>query len=180
MSPIRFPAIALVLLALALAGCGIAETKLPPDPTVEYLPCSGMDLEAADRVDPLTVLTQLAPDVGETQWGGLWTVGEEWHIGLTDVGAIDWQAACPEINDPGLVVHEAPFPLGDVETWSGTVEARIAASGHPGSMSQQIAVQSGQYLIEIRAVSVEDASALTEGVPLEAWLYGGQVASGSG
>jgi hypothetical protein len=180
MSRFRSPATASTLLALALVGCGIAETKLPPDPTVEYLPCSGMDLKAADRVDPLTVLARLAPDVGETLWGGTWTIGEEWHIGLTDVGAIDWQLVCPEISDPGLVVHEAPFPLGDLETWSGTIEGRITASGDPGSMSRQIAVQGGQYVIEIRADNVEDASSLTEGIPLDAWVYGGQVASGSG
>ncbi len=178
-TPPRFVAV-LLLAAIALTSCGIAETKLQPDPTVEYLPCSGMDLDAADRVDPLTILTGLAPDVAETQWGGLWTVGEERHIGLTDVGAIDWQLACPGVSDSGLVVHEVPFPLRDLETWSGTVEGRVTAMGDAESMSQQIVVQNGQYVIEIRADRVEDASSLTEAIPLAAWVYGGQVASGSG
>jgi len=176
-TPLR---IAILLVGgVGLVACGIAETKLPPDPTVEYLPCSGVTLQPSGRVDPLIAL-DLSPELEKTLWGGVWTVGEEWHIGITDVGAVDWQAACPEVGDSGLVVHEVPFPLGDLETWSETVDGQIAALGDPGSASQQMVVQSGQYLIEIRAGSVEVASALTESIPLEAWVYGGQVPSGSG
>ncbi|MGH8915202.1 MAG: hypothetical protein ACRDZM_11895, partial [Acidimicrobiia bacterium] len=84
----------------AVVACGIAETKLPPEPTVEYLPCSGTEMGEAERVDPLTVLREVAPDLESELWGGSWTVGDESHIGLTDVGMIDWQIACPGIGDP--------------------------------------------------------------------------------
>lgn len=174
----RLPAV-LLLGGLTLFACGIAETKLPPDPTVEYLPCFGMDLDPAQRVDPLAVLVGLTPDLEESFWGGTWKVGDESHIGLTDVGAVDWQTACPQLDDPGLVVHEVPFALGALETWSREVEETIDTTGDPGSMFQEIIVISGQYVIEIRAESVEEAAVLAEGIPIEAWAYGGPVSLGS-
>ncbi|MGH8916592.1 MAG: hypothetical protein ACRDZM_19015, partial [Acidimicrobiia bacterium] len=112
-------------------------------------------------------------------WGGSWTVGDESHIGLTDVGMIDWQIACPGIGDPDLVVHEVPFTLIDLEAWGSTIADRIAASADPGSFSERLTVDAGQHAIEIRAVTVEDAAGVAEGVPLDAWTYGGPVSSGS-
>jgi hypothetical protein len=166
-----------LLVALVTAGCGIAETKLPPEPTVEYLPCTGMEL-AGPRSDPLPILGELVTDVDEV-WGGQWTVGEELHLGLTDVGTADWQLACPAIGDPELVVHEVPHPLGDLETWSRAVVGRIPP-GDAGTVSQEIIVFNGQYVIEIRAETAEDALALTESVPPDAWAYGGRVSSANG
>jgi hypothetical protein len=171
--------LAFLLLGATLSGCGIAETKLPPEPTVEYLPCSGMDLDASQRVDPLSVLVGLSPDLEQRLWGGLWTEGDELHVGITDVGEIDWQVACPEIDDPGLVVHEVPFVLGDLQRWSQEVDESIETLSDPDSMSHEMLVVGGQYVIEVRADSVEQAGDLTEGIPLDAWTYGGPVSSGS-
>jgi hypothetical protein len=46
-------------------------------------------------------------------------------------------------------------------------------------MSHETLVVGGQYVIEVRADSVEQAGDLTEGIPLDAWTYGGPVSSGS-
>ncbi len=175
----RIPVV-LITASLTIAACAIAETKLPPDPTVEYLPCLGMDLDPAQRVDPLPVLLQENAELEDDLWGGFWEVGAEWHIGLTDVGAVDWQMVCPRVQDPEIVVHEVPFPLAGLEAWSRQIDEAITASDDPGSVSQGLVVISGQYAIEIRAPSVESASGVAEGVPLEAWAYGGPVSLGSG
>jgi hypothetical protein len=166
----------LTWMVVALAGCGIAETKLPPEPTVEYLPCSGMNLSRADRDDPLTVLQSQVPDL-ESSWGGSWTVGEELHIALTDVGAVDWEAACARIGESELVVHEVPFPLTDLETWADDIDDRIAAGDLTGTGSQELVIIAGQYVIEIRAGTVEDAALIAGDVPLDAWAYGGSPSS---
>jgi len=157
---------------VALAGCGIAETKLPPEPTVKYLPCSGLDLSGAGQDGPLRVLHSLVPEL-ESSWGGSWTVGDELHIGLTEVGAVDWEAACARIGESELVVHEVPFPLADLEMWSDLIDGRIAAGDLAEAGSQELVVIAGQYVIEIRAETVEDAALVTGDVPLDAWAYGG-------
>ena len=167
-----------VLIALIVAACGIAETKLPPEPTVEYLPCSGMGLEETEGLEPPDDLRRVAPEL-ESTWGGSWLIGERTHIGLTDVGAVDWEAACARIGDAELVVHEVPFLLSDLVGWADTVADRIAGSGDPESVSRELVVDAGQYVIEIRAETVEEAALLAEGVPLEAWSYGGPPSSGS-
>ena len=159
---------------VALAACGIAETKLPPEPTVEYLPCSAIDMSGGGSADPFTVLLTQVPDL-ESLWGGTWRAGDEPHIGLTDVGVIDWQAACPQIGDADLVVHEVPFPLADLMIWSELVANRVA----DGAASSELVVNAGQYVIEIRASTVEDAALLAGDVPLDAWAYGGPASSGS-
>jgi hypothetical protein len=169
----------LILAGTALGACGIAETKLPPDPTVEYLPCTGMDLDVTTGHDPATLIRDSLHEMNEDYWGGSWTVGSEWHVGLTDVGVVDWQAVCPRMNDPSLVIHEVPFVLDDLELWAARVEEKVAGpSGEGGSAN--LVVLAGQYVVEVRAESVEEASALTEGIPLDAWVYGGPVSSGSG
>jgi hypothetical protein len=162
-----------------LVACGIAETKLPPEPTVEYLPCSAMDRSGGDPAEPYMVLASLVPDL-ESLWGGAWQVGDEPHIGLTDVGVIDWQAACPEMGDPDVVVHEVPFPLADLTTWSELIAERIADGESPAAASRELVVNAGQYVIEIRAGTVEEAALLAGDVPLDAWAYGGPASSGSG
>lgn len=166
------------LVALMVAACGIAETKLPPEPTVEYLPCTGLGLEGIARADSPDDLLGVAPEL-ESLWGGSWLIGDSTHIGLTDVGAVDWEEACSRIGDADLVVHEVPFLLSDLAGWAETVADRIARSGDPGSASRELVVDAGQYVIEIRAETVEDAALLAEGVPLEAWTYGGPPPSGS-
>jgi len=167
------------MLLLALAACGIAETKLPPEPTVEYLPCTNMIPDAEDGEEPLAVLVGIEPGTEQTNWGGAWMEGDVAHIGLTDVGVIDWEVACPRIGDPALVVHEVPFTLGDLETWSGVVEDWMGATIDSGGISQELVVDAGQWVIEIRADTVEIAASVAEGIPLEAWTYGGPD-SGSG
>jgi hypothetical protein len=164
---------------VALAACGIAETKLPPEPTVEYQPCSAIELSGSVPAEPFTVLLTLMPDL-ETLWGGSWQIGDEAHIGLTDVGAIDWQTACPEIGDSDLVVHEVPFPLADLLAWADLVAGRIANGANPGAASHELVVNAGQYVVEIRAETVEDAALLAGDVPLDAWAYGGPPSSGNG
>ena len=166
------------LIALIVAACGIAETKLPPQPTVEYLPCSGLGLEGSDRADPPEDLRSIAPEL-DSIWGGSWLIGERTHIGLTDVGAVDWQAVCSQIGDTDLVVHEVPFLLSDLAGWADTVADRIAGSRDPESVSRELLVDAGQFVIEIRAETVEEAALLAEGIPLEAWSYGGPPSSGS-
>jgi hypothetical protein len=166
----------LTWVVVALAGCGIAETKLPPEPTVEYLPCSGMDLSDAGQDEPFTVLRSLVPDL-ESSWGGSWTAGEELHIAVTDVGTVDWQAGCARIGESELVVHEVPFPLTDLETWAEGIADRIAAGDLTGAGSQELVVIAGQYVIEIRARTVEDAALVAGDVPLDAWVYGGPPSS---
>jgi hypothetical protein len=164
---------------VTLAACGIAETKLPPEPTVEYLPCTGMDLGEAESGEPFTVLLTLVPDL-ESLWGGSWTIGEGLHIGLTDVGAIDWQVACPEIGDSDLVVHEVPFLLTDLTMWADAIADRIAMRDDPAAAAQELVINAGQYVVEIRAGTVEDAALLAGDVPLDVWAYGGPLSSGSG
>ena len=166
------------LVALMVAACGIAETKLPPEPTVEYLPCTGLGPEATGRSDSPEDLLGVAPEL-EPLWGGSWLIGDNTHIGLTDVGAVDWETACSRIGDTDLVVHEVPFPLSDLAVWAETVADRIARSPNPDSASRELVVDAGQYVIEIRAETVEEAALLAEGVPLEAWTYGGPPPSGS-
>jgi hypothetical protein len=166
------------LIALIVAACGIAETKLPPEPTVEYHPCSGLGLEGTGRAEPPDDLRRVAPDL-ESLWGGSWQIGEATHVGLTDVGAVDWQVACSQIDDPDLVVHEVPFLLSDLAGWADTVADRIAGSSDPGSASGELVLDAGQYVVEIRADTVEEAALLADGVPLEAWSYGGPPSSGS-
>lgn len=173
------PGKARIMLLLALAACGIAETKLPPEPTVEYIPCTGMGLDSGGGEEPLTVLVGIEPDIDQTHWGGAWMEGEVFHIGLTDVGVIDWEVACPRIGDPSLVVHEVPFTLGDLEMWSGIVGDRIGATIESGGISREMVVDAGQWVIVIRADTVEIAASVAEDVPLDAWAYGGPV-SGSG
>ena len=165
-------------IALVVAACGIAETKLPPEPTVEYLPCTGLGLEGEDRAQPPDDLRRLAPEM-EPLWGGSWLIGEQTHIGLTEVGAVDWETACSRIGDTDLVVHEVPFLLSDLVGWADSVADRIAASREPESASRELVVDAGQYVIEIRAETVEEAAVLAEGAPLEAWSYGGPPSSGS-
>jgi hypothetical protein len=167
-----------VLIALIVAACGIAETKLPPAPTVEYLPCSGLALEGTDRAEPLDDLRSVAPEL-ESIWGGSWLIGQRTHIGLTDVGAVDWEAACSRIGDTDLVVHEVPYLLSDLVGWADSIADRIAGSREPESASGELVVDAGQYVIEIRAKTVDEAALLAEGVPLEAWSYGGPPSSGS-
>ena len=167
-----------VLIALIVAACGIAETKLPPEPTVEYLPCSGLGLEGTEPAEFPDDLRRVAPEI-ESLWGGSWLVGERTHVGLTDVGAVDWEDACARIGDIGLVVHEVPFLLSDLVGWADTVADRIAGSRDPESASGELVVDAGQYVIEIRAETVEEAALLAEGVPLEAWSYGGPPSSGT-
>ena len=167
------------MLLIALAACGIAETKLPPEPTVEYLPCTNMILDAEGGEEPLAVLVGIEPDIEQTNWGGAWMEGEVAHIGLTDVGVIDWEVACPRIGDPALVVHEVPFTLEDLEMWAGVVRDRIGATIDTGGISQEMVVDAGQWVIEIRADTVEIAASVAEDVPLEAWTYRGPV-SGNG
>jgi len=171
--------VGLACAVVALAACGIAETKLPPEPTVEYLPCSAIDLSGAEPAEPFTVLLDLIPEL-ESSWGGAWQAGDDPHIGLTDVGAIDWQAACPQIGDPALVVHEVPFPLADLMIWSELVADRVNDGESPGAASSELVVNAGQYVIEIRADTVEDAALLAGDVPLDAWAYGGPASSESG
>lgn len=158
-------------LLVTVTGCLFTETKLPPEPTVEYLPCSGMALDSSARIDAFTVLDAMTAGIDEI-WGGAWTEGAEWHVGLTDVGVIDWELACPRISDADLVVHEIPYPLGQLEAWAEGVESRIVAAAEPG-VSQEIVVSAGQYVIEIRADTVEEAFDLAPDIPLEAWQYGG-------
>jgi hypothetical protein len=167
-----------ILIALIVAACGIAETKLPPEPTVEYLPCSGLGLEGTDRAEFPDDLRSVAPEL-ESIWGGSWLIGERTHIGLTDVGAVDWETACAQIGHTDLVVHEVPFLLSDLVGWADTVADRIAGSSDPESASRELVVDAGQYVIEIRAETVEEAALLAERVPLEAWSYGGPPSSGS-
>jgi len=167
------------MLMIALAACGIAETKLPPEPTVEYLPCTNMPLDAEGGEVPLAVLVGIVPDIEQTHWGGDWMEGDVAHIGLTDVGVIDWEVACPRIGDAALVVHEVTFTLGDLEMWAGVVEDRIGATTDSGGISQETVVDAGQWVIEIRADTVEIAASVAEDVPLEAWTYRGPV-SGNG
>jgi hypothetical protein len=167
-----------ILIALIVAACGIAETKLPPEPTVEYLPCSGLGLEGTDRAEFPDDLRSVAPEL-ESIWGGSWLIGERTHIGLTDVGAVDWETACAQIGHTDLVVHEVPFLLSDLVGWADTVAERIAGSRDPESASRELVVDAGQYVIEIRAETVEEAALLAERVPLEAWSYGGPPSSGS-
>jgi hypothetical protein len=166
-----------MLIALIVAACGIAETKLPPQPTVEYLPCSGLGLEGSDRADSPADLRSIAPL--DSIWGGSWLIGEHTHIGLTDVGAVDWQAVCSQIGDTDLVVHEVPFLLSDLAGWADTVADRIAGSPDPESATRELVVDAGQFVVEIRAVTVEEAALLADGLPLEAWSYGGPPSSGS-
>ncbi|MGH8952896.1 MAG: hypothetical protein ACRDX9_15950 [Acidimicrobiia bacterium] len=175
----RLPAKSRIVLLLALTACGIAETKLPPEPTVEYLPCTTMTLEAEGGEEPFTVLIGIDPDIEQNHWGGGWMEGEVAHIGLTDVGVIDWEVACPRIGDQDLVVHEVPFTFGDLEMWAGIVRDRIGATIDSGGISQELVVDAGQWVIEIRADTVEIAASVAEDVPLDAWTYRGPV-SGSG
>jgi hypothetical protein len=163
----------------ALGACGIAETKLPPEPTVEYLPCSAIDLSGSVPAEPFPVLLTLLPDL-EAVWGGSWQIGDETHIGLTDVGAIEWQSACLEIKDTDLVVHEVPFPLAELSAWADLVAGRIAAGAVAGAASHEVVVNAGQYVVEIRAETVEDAAVVAGDVPLDAWTYGGPPSSGNG
>lgn len=77
---------------ILVAGC-ISDAKLPPDPTVEYLPCSAMTLNG-ERTDPSLVLTDAS------LWAGFWTEGDEWHVGITDAGGVNWTETCPEVGVP--------------------------------------------------------------------------------
>jgi hypothetical protein len=132
-------------------------------------------MSGAGSAEPFTVLLTQIPDM-ESLWGGAWQAGDEPHIGLTDVGVIDWQAACPQIGDPDLVVHEVPFPLSDLMTWSELIADRVADGG---AASSGLMVNAGQYVVEIRANTVEAAALLAGDVPLDAWAYGGPASSGS-
>ena len=64
---VRFPWI--LLIGLLATAC-IADTKLPPEPTIQYLPCSSMEL-AGPRTEPAPVFDT------STLWGGYWTIGDE-------------------------------------------------------------------------------------------------------
>ena len=167
MSPTRVAGFA-VFLALFLGAC-IADTKFPPDATTEFFPCITRDLPD-ERVHPETVLGD------DPMWAGWWTTGEDqWHIGITDPGAVEWSEVCPEISDPDLVVHEAPHPLSDLEEWLATLEQRFADEPDPGSFAAVFMIVNGQYVIEIEAPDLNEASRLTESIPFDAWIYGGPV-----
>jgi hypothetical protein len=154
-----------LVLVFALGACAIAETKLPPEPTVEYLPCTAMEPSADTRVAPEQIL---ADDT--SNWGGFWTVGDEWHIGLVDVSPIDWQATCPQIGEPDLVVHEVPHSLAELEGWVADLEATAT-----DQQSATLDVEAGQYAIEIHAPDLDDAAEFASETPLDAWSYEGPV-----
>ena len=155
---VRFPWF--LLIGLLATAC-IADTKLPPEPTIEYLPCSSMEL-AGPRTEPSSALkTSLL-------WGGSWTEGEELHIGVTDPGVVDWDETCQTIGDPLLVVHEVPHTLDELEGWSDRITAQMNEAG-----SVTLTVVNGQYVLEVQARNLADAADATRDVPLTAWVYGG-------
>jgi hypothetical protein len=155
------------VLVLALGGCAIAETKLPPEPTVEYLPCTSMEPSSGARVAPGQVL-----DDDSGNWGGFWTVGDDWHIGLVDVSPIDWQVVCPQIGDPDLVVHEVPHSMTELEGWVTDLEASAG-----DEETATLDVEAGQYAIEVHAPDLDDAAEFASDIPLDAWSYEGPVSS---
>ncbi len=155
---VRFPWI--LLIGLLATAC-IADTKLPPEPTIQYLPCSSMEL-AGPRTEPGPVFDT------STLWGGYWTIGDEWHIGIIDPGAVDWDETCQTIGDPLLVVHEVPHTLDELEGWSDRITAQMNESS-----SVTLTVVNGQYVLEVRARNLADAADATQDVPLTAWVYGG-------
>jgi hypothetical protein len=155
------PTLALIL----LASCSIADTKLPPKPTVEYLPCTGMGLSGETRIDP-----EQALDIDTANWGGWWTEGDEWHVGLVDVGTVDWQQACPAVGDPNLVVHEVPHSFSDLEQWQRLLTERSTAE-----QQSSVSVDAGQYVIEVHAPDLDTATEFSRDIPLDAWAYQGPV-----
>lgn len=177
----RFLSTALVLGLLVVTSCDFTgETKIPPDPTVEYLPCTGMSLPDDEPADPAQVLSGLPAGAAgddlafDDNWGGEWQVGTEWHVALVDVGVVDWEAVCPQIRDPNLVVHEVPHSYNDLLEW----EAALSA-GATTDTTADLVIDAGQFVIEVRAPDLDTANTYTEGIPTDAWKYGGTV-SGNG
>jgi hypothetical protein len=178
----RFLATTLVLELLVVSACDLTSvSKSPPDPTIEYLPCAGMGLDASRRVDPGLILGGDSADVegGDLvygqNWGGGWQEGTEWHVALVDVGVVDWETVCPQISDPDLVVHEVPHSYNDLAGWQRSLSEKETADTTSG-----LYVDAGQYMIQVLAPDLESAFAFTEGIPEDAWEYGGKVVSGSG
>jgi hypothetical protein len=177
----RFLSMALVLGMLLVTSCDFAEeSKIPPDPTVEYLPCTGLGLPEDEPVDPAQVLSGVSAGavgddiVFDDNWGGEWQVGTEWHVALVDVGVVDWEAVCPQIQNPELVVHEVPHSYNDLLEWQAALSARATTD-----TVAALVIDAGQFVIAVHAPDLEAASAFTEGIPPDAWEYGGTV-SGSG
>ena len=158
-------AVLIATMALATTAC-IADTKFPPAATTEYFPCTSMDL-TGPRVQP-------EPLLGSSPlWAGFWNTGEEWHIGVTDPGGVDWNVQCAEINDPDLVVHEAPHTWTDLVEWEETLEDRFDAEPEPDRFAVELTVVNGQYVLDIAGPRLEDVTALTVGIPFDAWIYRG-------
>ena len=105
-------------------------------------------------------------------WGGYWTVGDEWHIGLTDPGEVDWDGTCQMIRDPLLVVHDVPHSLTELEIWDNLIATRMDETASVG-----LTIVNGQYVLEVQAQRIEDAADATRGIPLTAWIYGGPTPS---
>lgn len=124
-----------------------------------------MDL-AGDRVHPEEVLGD------NPLWAGFWNTGEEWHIGITDPGGVEWDIVCFDIADPDLAVHEAPHTLSDLTGWLETLEDRFSAQPDSGSFAAELIVVNGQYVIEIAAPGLPEATRLTTSIPFDAWVYG--------
>ncbi|MGC2239279.1 MAG: hypothetical protein WA726_00410 [Acidimicrobiia bacterium] len=173
-------ALTLTILLTASACDLTSVSKNPPDPTVEYLPCTGMGLDRSEAIDPALILGGDPADVegghlvyGQN-WGGEWRVGSEWHVALVDVGLVDWETVCPQIMNPDLVVHEVPHSLNDLQGWQRALSEKEAADTTSG-----LGIDAGQYVIQVLAPDLEKAFDFTEGIPLDAWKYGGTV-SGNG
>jgi hypothetical protein len=159
--------IAVLAMTILVAGC-IADAKLPPDPTVEYLPCSGMSL-SEERTDPSHVLTDVSI------WAGFWTEGDQWHVGVTDAGGVNWAEVCPQIGDEDLTVHEAPFTMAELERWETEVSNRMSNEADSASLDVELAVVNGQWVLEMFAKDLSRATEMSIGVPFSAWIHGGQV-----
>jgi len=155
---VRFPWF--LLIGLLATAC-IADTKLPPEPTVEYLPCSTMELAGPRTERPPALMTS-------TLFGGSWTEGEEFHIGITDPGEIDWSEMCEKIGDPLVVIHEVPHSMIELLEWSHQVEAQIDEASAVG-----LTIINGQYVVNVLTPELADAAGVTQGIPLTAWVYGG-------
>ena len=161
--------VASLAIAILVASC-ISDAKLPPDPTVEYLPCSAMTLDG-QRTDPSLVLTN------PSLWAGFWTEGDVWHIGITDAGGITWTEACQEIGDQDLVVHEAPNTMVELEGWELQVSNRMSNEVDSSVLEVQLTVINGQWVLELFSDDLARATEMSIGVPFSAWVYGGKVLS---
>lgn len=172
----RFLPTALVLGLLFVTSCDVGGTKIPPDPTVEYLPCTGISVPEGEPVDPALVLSSVPAGAGgddvvfDENWGGEWRVGTEWHVALVDVGVVDWEAVCPQVRNPDLVVHEVPHSYNDLREWQTMLSTRVGAG-----TAAALVIDAGQYVIQVLAPDLDTALSLTEDIPPDAWEYGGRV-----